>query len=259
MRTIKLTVAYDGTGYVGWQRQASGDSIQGLLEDALSTIDHRAVTLHGAGRTDAGVHATGQVASARLQCPHDETTLLRALNANLPPAVRVFGVAVVPDVFHARFSATGKTYEYRIWNGPAVPPTLRLYTWHVPQPLDVALMRHAADAIVGEHDFAAFQGAGATTHTSVRRVTSARWTHPADGSLVFEITGDGFLRHMVRSLAGTLVEVGHRQRPAGDLAALLERPDRSGTGRTAPACGLFLVRVDYGGSGGGDDSQEGAT
>src|SRR5262245_54862002 len=204
MRTIKLTIAYDGTEYVGWQRQATGVSIQGLLEDALSTIDHRAVTVHGAGRTDAGVHATGQVASARVECAHDESTLMRALNANLPPAVRVSDVRVMPDDFHARFSATGKVYEYRIWNGPALPPMLRLYAWHVPQRLDLGSMQRAAGDIVGEHDFAAFQGAGSTTHTSVRRVRSARWLTAADGSLVFEIAGEGFLRHMVRSLAGTL-------------------------------------------------------
>jgi len=212
MRTIKLTVAYDGTDFVGWQRQASGTSIQGLIEDALSTIDNRRVTVHGAGRTDAGVHATGQVASARLACAHEASTLLRALNAHLPPAVRVFDVTVMPDEFHARFSATGKTYEYRIWNGAAVPPMLRLYTWHVPQPLDVAAMEAAAAAIPGEHDFAAFQGAGSATHSSVRRMTRTRWRTAADGSLVFEIAGDGFLRHMVRSLTGTLVEVGHHRR-----------------------------------------------
>jgi tRNA pseudouridine38-40 synthase len=248
MRTIKLTVAYDGTGYVGWQRQASGESIQGLLEEALSTIDNRAVTVHGAGRTDAGVHATGQTASARVACAHDPGTLLRALNANLPPAVRVFDVTVMPDDFHARFSARGKTYEYRIWNGPAVPPVLRLYTWHVPQPLDVlsvALMQRAAGAIPGEHDFGAFQGAGSTTHTSVRRMASARWARGGDGSLVFEIAGDGFLRYMVRSLVGTLVEVGQRRRDPEDLARLLAEPDRARAGRTAPPEGLFLVKVEY--------------
>jgi tRNA pseudouridine38-40 synthase len=245
MRTIKLTVAYDGTGYVGWQRQAIGESIQGLLEDALSKIDGRAVTVHGAGRTDAGVHAVGQVASARLLSAHDDATLMRALNANLPGAVRVFDVRTMPDDFHARFSATGKVYEYRIWNGAAVPPVLRLYTWHVPQPLDVALMRHAAAAIVGQHDFAAFQGAGSTTHTSVRRVIAAQWLTGADGSLVFEIAGEGFLRYMVRSLAGTLVEIGHRRRRADDMARLLETRDRTAAGRTAPAEGLFLVKVEY--------------
>jgi len=245
MRTIKLTIAYDGTGYVGWQRQASGESIQGLLEDALSTIDGRTVTVHGAGRTDAGVHATGQAASARIACGHDEATLLRALNANLPPAVRVFDVRVMRDDFHARFSATGKTYEYRIWNGAAVPPTLRLYTWHVPQPLDVADMQRAADALCGEHDFAAFQGAGSLTHTSVRRVTSARWLTVADGSLIFEISGEGFLRYMVRSLVGTLVEIGQKRREPAEMARLLASRDRARAGRTAPPEGLFLVKVEY--------------
>src|SRR5262245_31750183 len=245
MRTIKLTVAYDGTGYVGWQRQAAGESIQGLLEDVLTKIDNRAVTVHGAGRTDAGVHATGQVASARIQCAHDEATLHRALNATLPPAVRVFDVRVMPDEFHARFSATGKAYEYRIWNGPVVPPTERLYTWHVPQPLDVTIMQSAAAAIPGEHDFAAFQGARSATHTSVRRLISAGWRAAPDGSLVFDIAGEGFLRYMVRSLVGTLVEIGHRRRDAGDLARLLTTPDRSAAGRTAPPEGLFLVKVEY--------------
>jgi tRNA pseudouridine38-40 synthase len=245
MRTIKLTVAYDGTGYVGWQRQATGESIQGLLEYALSRIDRRAVTVHGAGRTDAGVHATGQVASARLACAHDAATLLRAVNANLPAAVRVLDVAVMPPAFHARFSATGKTYEYRIWNGPTVPPTLRLYAWHVPQRLDVGTMERAAVALVGRHDFAAFQGAGSPTHTSLRRVTAAGWRRAADGTLVFEISGDGFLRHMVRSLAGTLVEIGQGRRDPDDLARLLASRDRARAGRTAPPQGLFLVKVEY--------------
>jgi tRNA pseudouridine38-40 synthase len=245
MRTIKLTVAYDGTGYVGWQRQASGVSIQGLLEEALGKIDNRTVTVHGAGRTDAGVHATGQVASARIACGHDTGTLQRALNANLPAAVRVFDVEVMPDDFHARFSATGKTYEYRIWNGSVVPPMLRLYTWHVPQPLDIALMQDAAAAIPGEHDFAAFQGSGSATHTTVRRLTAARWRSAADGSLVFDIAGDGFLRYMVRSLVGTLVDAGQRRRDPADLARLLADPDRARAGRTAPPEGLFLIKVEY--------------
>ncbi|HEY2433781.1 MAG TPA: tRNA pseudouridine(38-40) synthase TruA [Vicinamibacterales bacterium] len=245
MRTIKLTVAYDGTGFVGWQRQASGTSIQGLIEDALARIDGGAVTLHGAGRTDAGVHATGQVASARIGCPHDEATLLRALNAHLPPAVRVCDVCVMSDDFHARFSATAKTYEYRIWNGPIVPPALRLYVWHVPQPLDLPSLQQGADTIPGQHDFAAFQGKGATPRSTVRRVRSAEWRQAADGSLVFEIRGGGFLRHMVRRLVGTLVEIGHRRRDPMDLERRFADRDRSLTGRTAPPEGLFLIKVEY--------------
>jgi len=247
MRTIKLTLAYDGTGYVGWQRQTNGASVQGLLEGALSTIDGRAVTVHGAGRTDSGVHAIGQVASARIACAHDERRLRRALNANLPSDVRVFEVRVMPDEFHARFSATGKTYEYRIWNGRVVPPMLRLYTWHVPQPLDTAVMQQAAQAIAGEHDFAAFQGSRSMTHTSVRRMTSASWRTGADGIVVFEIAGDGFLRYMVRSLVGTLVDIGHGRWPPEHVAQLLQTGDRSIAGRTAPAPGLILVRVHYAG------------
>jgi tRNA pseudouridine38-40 synthase len=191
------------------------------------------------------VHATGQVASARIACGHDAATLLRALNASLPAAVRVFEAAIVPDAFHARFSATGKTYEYRIWNGAVVPPTIRLYRWHVMPGLDLAAMQRAADTIPGEHDFAAFKGSGAKTHTSVRRIHSARWATSPDGSLVFTIDGEGFLRHMVRSLTGTLVEIGHGRRDPADMARLLAAGDRSEAGRTAPPEGLFLVKVEY--------------
>jgi len=244
VRTIRLTIAYDGTGFVGWQRQETGDSIQGLIEDALATIEGHIVTLHGAGRTDAGVHALAQVASARIGAELDDATLTRALNAHLPPAIRVDRVDTVADDFHARFSATGKSYEYRVWNGPAMPPFMRLYAWHVPQPLDLARMNDAARAIVGEHDFAAFQGTGGRTHSTVRRVTSAEWR--ADGAAVtFAIRGQGFLRHMVRSLAGTLIEVGHGRRPVDDLARLVAAPERSDAGRTAPPHGLFLVSVLY--------------
>jgi tRNA pseudouridine38-40 synthase len=244
VRTIRLTIAYDGTGFVGWQRQETGDSIQGLIEDALATIEGHIVTLHGAGRTDAGVHALAQVASARIGAELDDATLTRALNAHLPPAIRVDRVDTVADDFHARFSATGKSYEYRVWNGPAMPPFMRLYAWHVPQPLDLARMNDAARAIVGEHDFAAFQGTGGRTHSTVRRVTSAEWR--ADGAAVtFAICGQGFLRHMVRSLAGTLIEVGHGRRPVDDLARLVAAPERSDAGRTAPPHGLFLVSVLY--------------
>jgi len=244
VRTIKFTIAYDGTGFVGWQRQESGESIQGLIEDALAKIEHGSVTLHGAGRTDAGVHALAQVASARMSAALDDETLRRALNANLPPAIRINAVETVPDDFHARFSATGKTYEYRIWNGPAVPPFARLYLWHVPQRLDVARMNDASAPIAGEHDFAAFQGTGGATHTTRRRVTSARWRAEGD-AITFEISGEGFLRHMVRSLAGTLVEVGQGRRPVDDVARLLAAPERAEAGRTAPPHGLFLVSVLY--------------
>ena len=258
MRTIRLLIQYDGTDFVGWQRQDRGRSIQGVIEDALAKIEGRPVTLHGAGRTDAGVHAAGQVASARLATPLDDETLARALNANLPPTVRVFGLVTAADDFHARFNARSKTYEYRIWNGAAVPPFIRQFVWHVPQPLAVELMQGAADALVGEHDFAAFQRTGSTVHTTIRTVTVARWnTHriswlpPLGGSsdggrlLAFEMRGEGFLRHMVRAVTGTLVEIGLGRRPTVDIPRLLASRDRSQAGPTAPACGLFLMNVEY--------------
>jgi tRNA pseudouridine38-40 synthase len=245
MRTIKLVVQYDGSDYVGWQRQGKGVSVQGLIEAALSKIDGAPVTLHGAGRTDAGVHAVGQVASARVRSPIEDWQLVRALNAHLPEAIRVTELTTVPDGFHARFSATAKTYEYRIWNGRTVPPFIRQYAWHIIEPLDLPLMQQASTAIAGEHDFAAFRSARSLNHTTVRQITSATWRRGDDRTLVFEIDGQGFLRYMVRSLVGTLVEVGRGQRPVQDIARLLAEPDRSQAGRTAPARGLFLMKVDY--------------
>ena len=244
MRTIKLTIAYDGTEFVGWQRQANGVSVQGLIEDVLAAIEGAPVTLHGAGRTDAGAHALAQTASARIAAAIDDDRLTRALNAHLPPAIRVTAVDTVADEFHARFSSSGKAYEYRIWNGATVPPFIRFYAWHIPEPLDVDAMRAAARAIVGAHDFAGFRSARSLNHTTVREITRADWRREAD-LLVFEIAGTGFLRYMVRSLVGTLVEVGRGQRPADEMVQLLATPDRSAAGRTAPAHGLFLVKVEY--------------
>ena len=244
-KTIKLTIAYDGTEFVGWQRQENGVSIKGAIEDALAKIDGAPVTLHGAGRTDAGVHALAQVASARIAAQLDDVTMGRALNANLPQAVRITAVETVADDFHARFNATGKSYEYRIWNGIAMPPFIRLYAWHIPEPLDLTAMQAASDAIVGEHDFAGFRRAQSVNHTTIRRIWTAEWRASGDGLLVFHIAGEGFMRYMVRSLAGTLVEVGRGQRPASDVGRLLKAPDRSAAGRTAPAHGLFLVNVRY--------------
>ena len=240
-----MVVQYDGSDFVGWQRQGRGVSVQGLIEEALATIDGAPVTLHGAGRTDAGVHAVGQVASARVTTAIEDWQLARALNAHLPDAIRVTELTTVPDAFHARFSATAKTYQYRIWNGRTVPPFIRQYAWHVIEALDLRLMQKASHAIPGEHDFAAFRSARSLNHTTVREITSAAW-RPGEGqTLVFEIAGKGFLRYMVRSLVGTIVEIGRGQRPVDDIARLLAAPDRSAAGRTAPARGLFLMKVDY--------------
>lgn len=247
MRTLKLTLEYDGTDYVGWQRQVAGVSIQGLLEDALQRFEGGPVTVHGAGRTDAGVHAVGQVASVALAATIDTVTLARALNAILPPAVRVLGIDEAAPEFHARFSAVGKVYEYRIVNAPIVSAFVNRYAWHVMPPLDLDAMRAAAAALVGAHDFAAFRGAGTDVASTERVVREIAWEDGGgyDLPIVVRIRGDGFLRHMVRNIVGTLVEVGIGRWSPARVPAILASKDRSQAGPTAPPQGLFLVRVLY--------------
>ena len=245
MRTLKLTVSYDGTRFVGWQRQADGDSIQGLLEQALTRLDGAPVTVHGAGRTDAGVHALGQVASVQVSCAHDTATLTRALNGILPEDIRVLAVEEAPPGFHARFSARAKTYRYQLRAGGIAVPFDRAYVWQMPERLDVAAMQAAAQALVGTHDFAAFQSTGTQVPTSVRTITRSQLAPGEPAMLVYEVTGDGFLRHMVRAIVGTLVEIGRGHRDAGSVPALLAGGRRADAGATAPPHGLFLVRVEY--------------
>jgi tRNA pseudouridine38-40 synthase len=245
MSAFKLVLAYDGTDYVGWQRQASGVSIQGLLEGALREFGDRDVAVAGAGRTDAGVHALGQVASFTLERSIDAGTLGRALNAKLPPDVRVRSAEDAPPAFHARFDARAKTYRYRICNAAVVLPFDRRYVWHVPGALDVEAMARAARLFEGVHDFAAFQGAGSDTPTTDREIFASRVAVDADRMIDYEITGSGFLRHMVRAIAGTLVEVGGGRRDPESMRALVASADRTLAGRTAPAEGLVLVSVDY--------------
>jgi tRNA pseudouridine38-40 synthase len=273
-RTLKLTVEYDGTNYVGWQRQAEGISIQGLLEEALGPFEGGPPSVHGAGRTDAGVHALGQVASVRARTQHSVATLQRALNAVLPADVRVVAVEDAPLAFHARFDAVAKTYEYRIANTPYVSAFQYRYAWHVPGALNLEAMRLGAEALLGRHDFASFQSTGGDVHTTERTILSIGvgsdrgqtgvrpgsdqgqtgvrpgsdqgQTPLGQAPLVIRVTGDGFLRHMVRSIAGTLVDVGLGRWPASQVAEILASRDRSRAGRAAPAAGLCLVRVDYG-------------
>jgi tRNA pseudouridine38-40 synthase len=247
---LKLTVAYDGTGLVGWQRQPTGTSIQQLLEEALAPLQDAPITVTGAGRTDAGVHALAQVASVTIDRDIDPLSVMRAANTRLPPAVRVVRADAAGPAFHARFDAVAKTYRYRIWNAEVLSPFERPYAWHVPWPrLDAEAMDAGAARLVGTHDFAAFQGSGSETETSVRTILSARVARVAgDGEsplVTFEVCGDGFLRHMVRNLAGTLVEVGRGRQPAVWIDELLAARVRADAGRTAPAAGLFLVGVQY--------------
>ena len=246
-RTLKFTIQYDGTDYVGWQRQPVGASIQGVLEDALAPIEGAPVTVHGAGRTDAGVHALGQVASATLVTTLDVRTLARALNAVLPADIRILSIEEAEPDFHARFRARAKTYEYRIVNAPFVSAFLRRYVWHVPQPLDMEAMRTAAGPLVGTHDFAGFQGTGTFASSTVRTILSLELEDGGgfDLPLVIRVTGDGFLRHMVRNIVGTLVEVGTGRWDPWRLLTILDSRDRSQAGRTAPPQGLFLTGVRY--------------
>ena len=258
MRTLSLTLAYDGTAYPGWQRQREGVSIQQLVEDALASIEGTPVTVHASGRTDAGVHALGQVASCRLRHPLACDDLRRALNARLPSSIRVMEVVERPARFHARFSATSKAYAYRIWNARVEDPFEALRAWHVPMPLDVEAMRQALPSLVGTHDFAAFQGPRSFVRDTIRTVGDARLddlaiapgvrsaVHVGPGRLlVLHLSGSGFLRHMVRAVAGTLVDVGVGRRTPADVVRVLASRDRREAGRTAPAHGLFLVRVEY--------------
>jgi tRNA pseudouridine38-40 synthase len=248
MRTLRLTLQYDGTDFVGWQRQAAGRSIQGLLEDALVPIEGTRTVVHGAGRTDAGVHALAQVASVQLEAAIEPSTLARALNAVLPLDVRVADAHAAEPGFHARFSSTGKVYEYRILNARYASPFLRRYALHIIPSLDVDAMREGAAALVGEHDFSAFQGTGSEVHTPVRTIRRCDWRegNGPDTPLVFEIEGDGFLRHMVRNIVGTLLDVGLRRRAPEEIGTILASGSRSRAGNTAPPHGLFLQRVLYG-------------
>jgi tRNA pseudouridine38-40 synthase len=250
---FRLVVAYDGTDFVGWQRQSSGTSVQGLLEQALGDLDGRPVAVTGAGRTDAGVHACGQVAGCSVRKDLDPEALVRALNARLPAAVRVSSACTVAASFHARFDARAKTYRYLIWNGDVMDPMLRRFAWHAPGPLDVPAMAGAARLLVGRHDFAAFQSAGSAVTSTERELTAssvAECERPALSScpgrlVVYEATGDGFLRHMVRAIAGSLVEVGRGRRRREWMADVLASRARDQAGPTLPPQGLVLVSVRY--------------
>lgn len=264
-RALKFTIAYDGTNYAGWQRQANALSIQQVLEDEITAITGTHRPLNAAGRTDAGVHAAAQVASMTIDHEISCEDLQRALNARLKAGdIRIRSIEEMPDRWDARIFAKSKTYRYAIWNGPHPSPFIRHVVWHVPHRLDLDRMQRAVAMIVGEHDFAAFRGRGTDVLTTVRNVLAAEVIEtnihtdqpialsPLDESaasagrlLRFEISGTGFLRHMVRTIAGTLVDIGRGNMEVDDMRTLLESGERAETGQTAPAQGLMLWQVFY--------------
>ena len=243
-RTLRLTIAYDGTEFAGWQMQAGQRTVQGTLEDALAPIDGERVVVHSAGRTDSGVHAAAQVISFSLKSSIACDALVRAANNRLPPDVRVMDAQEAADGFNARFDARHKTYHYVMFTGAVVPPQIRHFVWHVPQTLDVSAMNEAAAALLGEHDFSAFQAAGGDVITTRRELFVSSVTEAAD-RLTYEVTGTGFLRHMVRNIVGTLVDIGRGRMPASEMTRILQSRDRAQASATAPPQGLTLWRVDY--------------
>jgi tRNA pseudouridine38-40 synthase len=243
-----MTVAYVGTRFAGWQVQPNRPTIQGVLEDRLSRMLHETVRLAGAGRTDAGVHALAQVASFTTGCRVPLDGLRRGLNARLPIDIRMLAAEDVPDGFHARSDARGKEYRYRISRAEVVSPFMAPFVTPIYGPLDVPAMQRAASSLEGRHDFTSFVPAGCAIEDRVRTVTESRLREEGD-ELIYTVRGEGFLRHMVRTMAGTLVEVGRGKIRPSDLPAILGARDRRRAGPCAPARGLSLVRVFYGGEG----------
>jgi tRNA pseudouridine38-40 synthase len=249
MRNIKLVLAYDGTEFAGWQIQPDAPTIQGTLGHALEKLTNEKILPQGSGRTDAGVHALAQVATFSTESLIPTENFLKALNSNLPPSIRVLEVSEVPASFHARKSAIGKTYRYRIYREAVCPPFLSRYVWHYPYPLNEVAMTQAAQNVVGEHDFTSFAAVdperGRDEETSnVRTIFSSEWKR--DGNeFVYTVHGNGFLHHMVRNLVGTFLLAGKGTIQPTGITRILKERNRSAAGATAPASGLYLVSVDY--------------
>lgn len=244
-RVVALTLEYDGTDFLGFQRQARGRTVQGVLEEALARLLGETTRVIGAGRTDAGVHAIAQVASFACPDRFDDRTVGRALNALLPPDVVVRAVATAPVGFHARFSARSRRYRYTVWNVPWRPALARRYATHVAATLDTAGMAAAGAGLVGERDFAAFAGAtGGDEKGTVRRVLDFSCER-RDERVVFEVEANAFLPHMVRNFVGTLLEVGRGAMGVEEFSGVLAGRDRRRAGPTAPARGLCLIAVRY--------------
>ena len=258
MRNLKLTLAYDGTEFAGWQVQPDASTIQGTLASAIGRLTGENVLPQGSGRTDAGVHALAQVATFSLASPIPAENLVKALNGILPATIRVLAAAETPAEFHARKSARGKTYRYRMYRAEICPPFLARYVWHYPYPLNEDAMQKAAGLVTGEHDFTSFAAVdpetanheghgeppGRAEKSNVREIFSSAWQRAGE-EFVYAVRGSGFLHHMVRNLVGTFLLVGKETLAPADVTRILLGRDRSAAGSTAPARGLYLVGVEY--------------
>ena len=251
MRNLKVILTYDGSEFSGWQVQPDAVTVQGTLTSAIGRITGEKVLPQGSGRTDTGVHALAQVMTFATESSVPTENFVKALNDILPSSLRVLQVSDVPAEFHARHSARAKTYRYRVYRGAICPPFLARYVWHYPYPLEEKAMMRAAALVVGEHDFTSFaavdpeRGNEDEPVSNVRCIFSSAWARSGD-ELIYTVRGSGFLHHMVRNLVGTFVLVGKgKTLQVEDLTRILEARNRSAAGPTAPACGLYLVSVEY--------------
>lgn len=244
-RNIRLLIAYDGTHYQGWQRQKESPTIQGTIEDSLNKITQRTISLAGAGRTDSGVHAWGQVASFKTTSTLPTETIESALNSLLPRDIWVRRVSEAEPTFHARFSCRAKVYDYFLCHNPGKNPFFRHYFWRLRQPVDPDLIRAGLSLFLGEHDFAGFQSQGSEVSTSVRTLYQASLLPGPWGGFKLRFMANGFLRHMVRNMVGTLIRVGLKRISITEVQAIMDSRDRSRAGEMAPAQGLFLRKCLY--------------
>jgi len=247
---FKLTLQYDGTDFHGWQIQPGKRTVQGDLSAALSLLDGASVVVHGSGRTDAGVHAEAQVASVNLDWELSPAKLRNALNGNLERDLRVTNVVTAPPEFHARFSATGKTYVYRVFHGPVMSPFWRRYAFHESRPLDLARIRNAAGLFLGEHEWSGFYAAQSDVKCRIRKISSLEMASTSVfGSMAeiieIRVTANGFLRFMVRSIAGALLAAGRGEMSDTEILSVIKTGQHSHRAATAPAHGITLVEVQY--------------
>ena len=245
IKNFKLIIEYDGSRYHGWQRQKEDPTVQGEIEKALKEMTSKAVTVIGSGRTDAGVHAEGQVANFKCETRLAPEALINGLNSLLAPDIVIRACEQVSASFHARYHAKSKIYHYKILNRPIPAAIGRQYSWFIRQALDQDAMRAAISNIIGRRDFKAFEATGSPRQRTIRHVFSADLSEQQGGLLIFHIEADGFLRCMVRNIVGTLVDVGRKKLAAADLKRILDSKDRSQAGATAPAHGLTLIKVNY--------------